>query len=67
MGITKRQVSRPPDLPRHIRDADLASCLLVVVEPVALGEIDVVERGIRLYTLRLPHALAQQSVKNTRT
>lgn len=49
--------SRSFDLPRHIRDADLTSRLLIIVEPVALGEIDFVKRGIRLHALGLPHTL----------
>lgn len=57
----------PSDLPCRVRDANLASRLLVVVKPVALREVDLIEWGVRFYTFCLPETLRKsQSVKAQR-
>jgi hypothetical protein len=40
--------SSPPNLPLHIRDADLLSRLLIVVEPLTVYEVNARELGVGL-------------------
>lgn len=53
--------SSPIDLPFDILDANFFSSFLVVVEPLALEQINAGELAIRLDTLRKPLALVRQS------
>lgn len=46
-----------PDLPFDILDADLVACLLIIVEPFALAQIDAHERRARIDSIRFPVAL----------
>ena len=53
---------RAPDLPHQIRNANLLARLLVVVEPLALVQLDRLELSIRLLARGEPLSLYTSSV-----
>ena len=58
-------ISSSPDVPLHILDAHLLAHFLIVVEPLALLQIDIREYGGRLETFGLPLSLhlSQQEMR----
>lgn len=53
------------DLPLDVLDADLVSCLLIILEPLAVRQIDLGELGVRVYSLGQPFALFPVSFVKT--
>ena len=57
-SISSNPTLRAPNLPHQIRNANLLARLLVVVEPLALVQLDRFELGIRLFARGEPLSLS---------